>query len=127
MAYLLDTCTFLWLTDSGKKLSKKSSKLIDQKSDIFLSDVSCFEICLKWKAKKLKLSKTPRLWFEEQTEIWDLNMIPIEREHLYRVTELALYHRDPFDRLLVSQCLSEDLTLVTPDSAFDEYPVSTVW
>ncbi|MCB0318984.1 MAG: type II toxin-antitoxin system VapC family toxin [Bdellovibrionales bacterium] len=127
MSYLLDTCTFIWLLEDGKKLTKTAKNLIDQKSDIFISDVTCLEICLKWKVKKIRLPKTPRLWFEEQVKSWDLINVSIDREHFYRTSELALYHKDPFDRLLISQCLTEDLTLITPDCAFEKYPVSTVW
>jgi len=53
--------------------------------------------------------------------------VPLELDHFYRATELPLLHRDPFDRLLVSQSIAEDLTIVTPDPAVQSYPAPSIW
>jgi PIN domain nuclease of toxin-antitoxin system len=47
--------------------------------------------------------------------------------HAERVADLPFHHKDPFDRLLIAQSLSDNLTVVTADSVFDRYGVSRVW
>ena len=125
---LLDTCTFIWLVAEPARLSQRLCDVIDiHANELRLSAVSIWEICLKWKAGKLDLPKPPRSWIEEQVISWNIGLVPIEREHLYRVTELPMYHRDPFDRLLVAQSIVEGLTVATPDSALHKYPISWLW
>ena len=94
---------------------------------LFLSDVSIWEICLKWRAKKLLLPSTPRQWVDEQTRQWAIKPLGIERRHLYRTTELEDIHPDPFDRTLVAQAIEEDCRIVTPDAQIAKYAVSVVW
>jgi len=101
--------------------------LDSDRAEIWLSDVSIWEICTKWQAKKLELPAPPRVWIEEQAKIWQLSRLPISAKACYRSTEIPEVHRDPFDRLLVSQALDESLTLVTPDEWIHKYPVAVVW
>lgn len=96
-------------------------------ADIALSDVSVWEICLKWQARKIGLPASPRTWIAEQVRVWALDRLPIEPEHMVRAVELADLHRDPFDRLLIAQALTHGATLVTPDPAIAQYPVAVVW
>lgn len=125
---LLDTCTFVWLTSSPAHLSPIVQAVIDAPTThLVLSDCCVWEIALKWQSGKLQLPKPPRLWLEEQARIWKLHELRISRDHLYRVTELAAHHKDPFDRLLVAQAIEEGLTLVSPDPWIARYPVSVVW
>lgn len=128
MRLLLDTCTFVWLVSSPTELADRARReLDDPAAELVLSDASIWEVCLKWQAGKLHLPAPPRRWIEEQRRAWGLVRLPVELEHLYRCTELPLHHRDPFDRLLVSQAIVEDLTVVTPDAAFAGYPVTLLW
>lgn len=99
----------------------------DHSSTLVLSDVTVWEICLKWQSGKLKLPDVPRTWCESQARIWQLQSLSVSRSALYRTTELAEHHRDPFDRLLVAQSLEENLSLITPDQHIAAYPVSVVW
>jgi PIN domain nuclease of toxin-antitoxin system len=125
---LLDTCTFIWLASAPDELSTQArERLDDTGSELMLSDASVWEICLKWQAGKLALPGPPRRWVEEQRRAWEVGRLPIEIEHLYRGTELPAHHRDPFDRVLVSQAIAEGLTLVSPDEVFRAYPVAVIW
>jgi PIN domain nuclease of toxin-antitoxin system len=125
---LLDTCTFIWLAAEPRALSRKAARAIDlASSDLFISDASIWEICLKWKAGKLELPLPPRRWVEEQTGQWQLMPLTLEAEHFYATTELVDLHKDPFDRLIVVQAISSSLTVVTPDAAVAAYPVATLW
>ena len=125
---LLDTCTLIWLVAEPGQLSLKIASLINEgETDLFVSDCSVWEICLKWQAGKLRLPAPPRSWVEEQRRIWKFNYLPIERVHLFRGTELPDHHRDPFDRLLVAQAIENEMTIGTPDMNIMKYPVATVW
>ena len=54
-------------------------------------------------------------------------LLPILVKHLTFLDKLERFHRDPFDRLLIAQAMSEDLPVVTKDSAFQQYPIQLVW
>lgn len=126
--YLLDTCTFIWLCSAAERLSETAKTAIDDPAAVLvLSDVSALEIALKWKAGKLVLPDPPRRWIEAQTEVWALEALPLDREAVYRSAELPEHHRDPFDRLLVAAAINRNATILTPDEAIGQYPVSCRW
>lgn len=128
MRLLLDTCTFVWLSCDPAGLSESARRALDDTaSELLLSDVSVWEICLKWQAGKLELPAPPRVWVEDQRRIWALGRATLDLEHLYRGSELPGHHRDPFDRALISQALAQSLTIVTPDPAIRAYPVAVLW
>ena len=54
-------------------------------------------------------------------------ILPIEREHLIVLSTLEFIHRDPFDRLIISQAIAESISLVSTDDYFKQYPVNCVW
>ena len=56
-----------------------------------------------------------------------VTLLPIVLEHVYRVSNLPLHHRDPFDRLLVAQCLVEKIPLISADPVFESYDVERIW
>ncbi len=127
MKFLLDTCTFLWLTSDPARLSDRATESLNGATNLYLSDASVWEICLKWQAGKFKFPTPPRTWCEDQISVWNLESVNIQRSHMFRVTELPTHHKDPFDRLIVAQALEENLVIVTPDAHIGSYPVHVVW
>ena len=126
--YLLDTCTLIWLSTDPDKLSPATVQAIDASDSVLLwSDVSALEIALKWSAGKLVLPDPPRHWLERQIDTWGLDCLSLKRTDIYRASELPPYHRDPFDRLLVAAALGSNATILTPDEAVRQYPVSSRW
>ena len=126
--YLLDTCTLIWLSTEPEKLSPASVEAIDASDSVLLwSDVSALEIALKWSAGKLVLPDPPRHWLERQIDTWGLDCLSLKRADIYRASELPAHHRDPFDRLLVAAALGSNATILTPDEAIRQYPVSCRW
>lgn len=126
--YLLDTCTLIWLSTEPEKLSLVSMRAVDASDSALLwSDVSALEIALKWSAGKLVLPDPPRHWLEQQIDTWGLDCLSLRRTDIYRASELPPYHRDPFDRLLVATALGANATILTPDDAIRQYPVSCRW
>ena len=128
MKLLLDTCTFIWLSAEPRKLSAKAKRLLrGDDVKMMLSDLSVLEICFKQSSGKLQLPMAAADWIEEQSELWELEKLPISRSVIYRASELAMIHRDPFDRLLVATALEYRATILSPDKAVAAYPVTCVW
>ena len=127
MRVLLDTCTLLWLTADPGRLGPQIAKVLEDPSQVLLSDCSVWEICLKWQAKKLFLPGPPRNWVAQQKQIWQLSSLSIQSNHLFSSSELPDHHRDPFDRLLVSQAIAENVPIATPDPWIQKYAVATLW
>lgn len=128
MRVLLDTCTFIWLTQEPARVSPAARSAIDEPdNDLLLSHVSVWEIYNKSQAGKLKLPSVPRAWVEEQIAAWGLVDCPIDLACLGRMSELPLYHRDPFDRLIAAQALVHALTILSPDGCFAPYGATVLW
>lgn len=63
-------------------------------------------------------------------EIWEMfTLLPLQEEHFFAYEALGFpsQHRDPFDRMIVSQAKSEGLTLISSDQALDSYGISRFW
>lgn len=76
---------------------------------------------------KLSLAAPVEDVVKQEANINSLRILPITLQHVAPLETLAFHHRDPFDRLLVCQCLVENLTIVSADRALDQYPIIRVW
>ncbi len=128
MRILLDTHAFLWLVTDNPKLSDRARSIfLDNDNEPIISAVTGFEISVKYALEKLELSQPPRDFLEERIRNNALIRLPINLSHTYRLSHLPLHHRDPFDRLLITQAQEEDLPVLSADSAFDLYDVEVIW
>ena len=119
MNLLLDTCTLLWWVN-GDELSRDAQQAIaDPGNRVWISAVSIWEIALKQSLGKLELGGDLDSVIEE-----DFLQLPVTFTHARQVAWLPLHHRDPFDRMLIVQAKSENLTLITRDRQFAQYAVS---
>lgn len=128
MNLLLDTCAFLWLSLRPERLGSDCREAIESPdSNIFLSSVVCWEIGLKYALGKLELP-TPPLQFIPEAR-FDHGILPLSLndEQTFALADLPLLHKDPFDRMLVCQALTESLTILSPDRLIAQYPVPTLW
>lgn len=118
MRLLLDTNILIWVMDDDPMLSPTARRTIEQATAVFVSSVSIWEISIKAALGKLRLDMTrfvPRLseaGFEPLAVSW---------EHSRAVHDLPHHHRDPFDRMLVAQAVSEPLRLLTHDGMLARY------
>ncbi len=120
---LLDTPTLLWWLADDDKLSPDARNAIkDPTAVAYVSAGSVWEIAIKRSLGKLEISDR---W--HTAAFRDFAELPITADHARRAGELPPHHRDPFDRVLVAQALTEGLTLVTADPAFEPYGVQVVW
>lgn len=128
MICLLDTCTFLWLTDHAEHLSAAArSVLEDPANALVLSQVSSFEIQIKYNRGKLPLAVPPQDFIAQAIEKFGLAYLRLEDAHLWAKGKLPLLHRDPFDRLLIAQASHEGMMIVTPDPHIHSYPIRVLW
>ncbi len=128
MRLLLDTHTFLWLNSAPEKLSEKALQLCNDPTNmLFLSHVSPWEIQIKQQIGKLNLQAPLHELIETQQQESGLQLLPIELEHIYALSELPSHHRDPFDRLLIAQAIAESMSLVSVDRSLGRYPVRIEW
>ena len=120
MNLLLDTCVLLWWLDNPDLLSKEASTAIkDPDNQMIVSVVSVWEIAIKKTLGKLESPDN----LKEVIADAEFELMPIDYEHAWQVKDLPSHHRDPFDRLLVSQAQIERLTLVTRDPKLKVYNV----
>jgi PIN domain nuclease of toxin-antitoxin system len=102
---------------------KTSSKI---QETIYLSIASFWEIVIKLNIGKLVIDMS----FDElkkESDKNDFRILPIQYEDVRLLTTLELYHKDPFDRILIAQAMQNNLTMVTRDSNFYAYPVKIIW
>ena len=128
MRLLLDTNAFLWLIAGDERITPRVAQLYLQRSNaLFVSAASLWEIVIKLSLGKLELADD---WLQSITRELAANGIqwlPIELHHCAALQHLPFHHRDPFDRMLVSQAIAEKLTLVSRDSRFADYDVELIW
>jgi PIN domain nuclease of toxin-antitoxin system len=126
---LLDTNIFLWCIAGRKsRLSRRAARVVeDEDTELLLSAVSLWEIALKAHTGKLEVPEE-KSFFQEQMGLLGIQFaLPVEASHVFELFGLPDHHRDPFDRLLVAQCISERIPLIASDAAISRYPVEVIW
>lgn len=125
--YLLDTqALILWRMDAPS-FSRKAARILgDPDSQVGFSVASVWEICIKRSLGKLDLGMSTEEFVETAVSA-GIRLIEARPQHFYRVESMPWHHRDPFDRLLIAQALTEELTVVTGDKLFRRYGVRVAW
>ena len=128
MRLLLDTHTLLWFYLDDAQLSGAAKALILDASNLkYVSPASYWEVAIKVSIGKYVLAEP----YEDliQHAIFDngFDILPIAPRHTAALIGLAFHHKDPFDRLLIAQALTEGMAVVSVDTAFDQYPVTRLW
>ncbi|MGH7863719.1 MAG: type II toxin-antitoxin system VapC family toxin [Candidatus Binataceae bacterium] len=128
MRLLLDTCTFLWVALDSPELSKAArTAFSDPTNDVFLSPISAWEISLKHARGRLPLAEPPDRFVPRWRITHAIESLPLSEEAVLKLDRLPQLHRDPFDRILVCQAITEGLAILTPDELIRQYPVRTSW
>ena len=124
--YLLATHAVLWMLGSVDKLSDAVRSIIRSSESVYISMISFWEIEIKKNKGRLVFDHT----IKEAVETCRRNgiyVLDIKAHHLDTLALLPMIHGDPFDRLLVAQAISEDMTIVTKDENIRLYGARTVW
>lgn len=123
MRLLLDTHVFLWLQTEPARLGPTLDVLADREHDLVLSAASSWEIAIKHALGRLPLPASPSEYVPGRARTSGVELLAVEHADALAVAELPRLHRDPFDRLLVSQARRRDLVLVTADHELGRYDV----
>ena len=118
MKLLLDTHLVLWAMQDSKQLSTAARRQIRAAEANYVSAASLWEIAIKSSLGKLSIDSD---MLEEQLDAAGFHALPITWQHTAQVRKLPMHHRDPFDRMLVAQAVSEPLRLLTHDEGLRVY------
>ena len=128
MKLLLDTHTLLWWFLGDAKLSRKArAEVLNDDNPVFVSAASAWEIATKYRLGKLADARDVYLRFEELVAADGFSYASVSARHGLRAGSYAVDHGDPFDRMLAAQAEIENLTLVTSDKIFRNFPIRTLW
>lgn len=123
MRILLDTHIVIWHLEGDLKLVPALRKAIsDPENEIFISIATFWDISIKSSLSKLSLSMS----LEDLVSVIEQSkaaILPISTRHALGVSKLPFHHRDPFDRMLIAQALSDNLSIVSSDRSFAAYGV----
>jgi len=127
MNLLLDTHAFIWFSENDPLLSRAALKAIETPENVkYISIASLWEMAIKHSLGKLQLKKAlSGIIAEIQVNGFDL--FPVSTAHILQVETLPFHHKDPFDRMLIGQAISEDFTIVSKEDLFDQYSVRRLW
>jgi PIN domain nuclease of toxin-antitoxin system len=127
MKYLIDTQILLWIFGDPSKLSQKALEITKQADiQLFVSAASFWEIAIKLSLDKLTLPVGLEQ-FVEETLANNIEIIGLEISYILKVASLPYHHRDPFDRLIISQSMVEGLPIISSDDKFSLYEIERVW
>ena len=120
MKLLLDTHVLLWwLGDDMRLRAEARNAIAEPENIVFVSAATTWEIAIKTSLGKLTLPEG----LEDQISKNAFTPLPITIAHTLAIAQLPPIHQDPFDRMLVSQALLEDMTLITHDQRIMKYDV----
>ncbi len=125
MKLLLDTCEVLRFFEGSPELDPRYQKAFaDPANVLFMSTASDWEISIKYGLGKLSLATAPAVFLPEARARLRIVSLPVLDTPALKVCDLPPFHKDPFDRLLVSQAICHQLVLASSDPLIRQYPVS---
>lgn len=121
MRYLIDTHVFLWFVSNAKELSQTTKTLIeDGQNEIHISIASLWEISIKTALGKLTINGNYESVIDDVNDN-SIQILPVNFTHTVEQNRLPFHHRDPFDRIIISQAIVENMSFISADTIFDEY------
>lgn len=125
--YLLDTRVWLWMQAQPERIGPAAlTEIANEQNALFLSAASSWEIAVKVRAGKLHLPEIPPVYVPDRMRANVAGALPIEHQHALDASMLDDQHRDPIDRMIVSQAVNEQMTVITADSVFLSYGVDVI-
>lgn len=127
MKFLLDTHVLLWVMTQQQLSTQATTTFLDSQNQLYLSVVSYWEICIKISIGKLALVPNWTELLDEVITVNGIQWLGIDKAHCQRLLVLPQLHSDPFDRLLIAQALTENMTFMSADEKIRQYPIATLW
>ncbi|MEM6737136.1 MAG: type II toxin-antitoxin system VapC family toxin [Bacteroidota bacterium] len=127
MIYLIDTHVLLWALENNPKLSNEArSILIDTHNEILISIASLWEISIKLSIDKLELDYPFERLLSEIDKL-GFTVIPVSFEALKILRTLPFHHKDPFDRLIITEGIAAGIPIISDDPKFQGYGMEVIW
>ena len=128
MRFLLDTHTVLWAARDPQKLGPDAEAIIrNSDNERLFSAATIWELAIKINIGKIDVPGGLTHFLSRARNELMLTQLDIIPEHALILETLPLHHRDPFDRLLVAQCMFENVPIVSVDDKLDLYSVRRIW
>lgn len=124
---LLDSHAFLWALDDSEHLGANVRTALQSGREAWLSSATVWELGIKTAIGRLSLPVPLRELVRRAVVEGGLRVLDVTPEHALRAAELPMIHKDPFDRMLIAQAMTERLTLATRDGKVEGYDVTTLW
>lgn len=118
MRVLLDTRIALWLFAGDERIAKIQPLILSDETDVFVSTVSLWELAIKISNGKIDINLSV---FRQTIIDSGFSELPMMGAHTEALLSLAPLHKDPFDRMLVAQAVSEPMILITADELLSPY------
>lgn len=132
MKILLDSHTLIWLYTGNERLSRKARETIENlQNECFLSLASIWEMSLKIRLGKMNIRGISLAQFVADLVENGIQILGIEISHILKIQTMEFHHRDPFDRMLIAQSISENMNMISVDKIADLYfeneTVKRIW
>ena len=128
MRLLIDSHVFVWMRQEPHRISVEAiSEMQLTSTRLFLSTATLWELQIKIDIGKFKFGDPLNTVIDDEFRSNDIELLGIQPQHIFNLSKLPKHHGDPFDRMLISQAMVEDMTIVTADRAFTDYDVKILW
>ncbi|WP_066800049.1 type II toxin-antitoxin system VapC family toxin [Moraxella oblonga] len=125
--YLLDTHIFIWASCYPERLPKSILKILENSDNDFCVSMATFwEMQIKHQLGKLPLTKSIAELIAQIKKYHLYEILPINETHILNLQNLEYFHKDPFDRIIISQAMIDGLTLLTVDEDIIKYPIKFI-
>jgi PIN domain nuclease of toxin-antitoxin system len=102
-------------------------EIIESNDVRYISIASIWEMAIKSNTGKLTFQVPFDQLVSEQLAINGYEILPLDLAHVFQLANLPLHHKDPFDRILISQAMNENIPIVSVDAHFKNYPITVIW
>jgi PIN domain nuclease of toxin-antitoxin system len=124
---LLDTHVLLWWLQGSRRIGARARALIDNpESVVWVSAATAWEMAIKSALGRLDLGEALDVCLPRELQANGFRPLAVSVVHAVGIGRLPAHHRDPFDRLLIAQALTERLTIVTADPVFAAYGIDAL-
>ena len=128
MRLLLDTHALLWFASGNSRMSQTARDAVDSRdNEVLVSAASAWEVTTKVRIGKLPEAEKFAVKFRDRIQNLGFQELAVTVEHGQRAGSMVGIHKDPFDRMLIAQALTENIPVVSNEKLFDEYCIHRVW
>ena len=124
----MDSHIFVWMRQEPHRIGVNAiTEMLLDSARLFLSSATLWELQIKINLGKFDFGEPLEVAVAHEFEQNRIELLPVEPKHIFNLSQLPRHHGDPFDRMLISQALVEDMMIVTADRKISDYNVKCLW